>query len=54
VLGRFLFRWRGAIGALAFGVVFWLARLTFGRACWVPSASAQLAIDGLYRQFRCR
>jgi hypothetical protein len=30
VLGRFLFRWRGAIGVLAFGVVFWVARPTFG------------------------
>jgi hypothetical protein len=30
VFGRFLFRWRGVIGTLAFGVVFWLARPTFG------------------------
>jgi hypothetical protein len=30
MLGRFLFRWRGVIGVLAFGVVFWLARPTFG------------------------
>jgi protein-S-isoprenylcysteine O-methyltransferase Ste14 len=30
VLGRFLFRWRGVIGVLAFGVVFWMARPTFG------------------------
>jgi len=30
VVGRFLFRWRGVIGALAFGVVFWLARPTLG------------------------
>jgi isoprenylcysteine carboxyl methyltransferase (ICMT) family protein YpbQ len=30
VLGRLLFRWRGVIGFLAFGVVFWLARPTFG------------------------
>ena len=30
MLGRFLFRWRGVIGFLAFGVVFWLARPTFG------------------------
>jgi len=30
VPGRFLFRWRGVIGVLAFGVVFWLARPTFG------------------------
>jgi hypothetical protein len=30
VLGRFLFRWRGVIGFVAFGVVFWLARPTFG------------------------
>ncbi len=30
MLGRFLFRWRGAIGFVAFGVVFWLARPTFG------------------------
>ena len=30
MLGRFLFRWRGVIGFVAFGVVFWLARPTFG------------------------
>jgi hypothetical protein len=30
VLGRFLFRWRGVIGVIAFGVVFWLAVPTFG------------------------
>jgi len=30
VLGRLLFRWRGIIGFVAFGVVFWLARPTFG------------------------
>ncbi len=30
MLGRFLFRWRGAIGVLAFGLVFSLARPTFG------------------------
>jgi protein-S-isoprenylcysteine O-methyltransferase Ste14 len=30
VLGRFLFRWRGIIGVIAFGVVFWLAVPTFG------------------------
>ena len=30
MLGRFLFRWRGVIGVLAFGVVFWRARPTFG------------------------
>jgi hypothetical protein len=30
VLGRFLFRWRGVIGVLGFGVVFWPARPTFG------------------------
>jgi hypothetical protein len=30
VLGRFLFRWRGVIGFVAFGLVFWLARPTFG------------------------
>jgi len=28
VFGRFLFRWRGVIGFVAFGVVFWLARPT--------------------------
>jgi hypothetical protein len=28
VLGRFLFRWRGAIGVLAFGLVFWPAMPT--------------------------
>jgi hypothetical protein len=30
VLGRFLFRWRGVIGLAAFGVLFWVARPTFG------------------------
>ena len=30
MLGRFFFRWRGVIGFVAFGVVFWLARPTFG------------------------
>jgi isoprenylcysteine carboxyl methyltransferase (ICMT) family protein YpbQ len=30
VLGRFLFRWRGVIGFVAFGVVFWLAQPAFG------------------------
>lgn len=30
MVGRFLFRWRGVIGVLAFGVVFWLARPTAG------------------------
>jgi hypothetical protein len=30
MLGRFLFRWRGFIGFLAFGVVFWFARPTSG------------------------
>ncbi len=30
MLGRFLFRWRSFIGFAAFGVVFWLARPTFG------------------------
>jgi hypothetical protein len=30
MLGRSLFRWRGAIGVLAFGLVFSLARPTFG------------------------
>ena len=30
MLGRFLFRWRGVIGFVAFGVVFWLARPAFG------------------------
>ena len=34
MLGRFLFRWRGVIGLAAFGVVFWLARPTFG-SCFV-------------------
>jgi len=45
VLGRFLFRWRDVIGVLAFGVVFWLARPTFG-SCFagLPFLLAGLAI----------
>jgi hypothetical protein len=44
VLGRFLFRWRGAIGVLAFGVVFWLARPTFGSCLFgLPIVLAGLA-----------
>jgi protein-S-isoprenylcysteine O-methyltransferase Ste14 len=45
VLGRFLFRWRGAIGVLAFGVLFWMARPTFG-SCLIglPLLLAGLAI----------
>jgi len=45
MLGRFLFRWRGVIGVIAFGVTFWLARPTFG-SCWlgVPFLLAGLAV----------
>jgi uncharacterized low-complexity protein len=45
VLGRFLFRWRGVIGVAAFGVLFWLARPTFG-SCFagVPLLLAGLAV----------
>jgi protein-S-isoprenylcysteine O-methyltransferase Ste14 len=45
VLGRFLFRWRGVIGLAAFGVLFWLARPTFG-SCFagVPFLLAGLAV----------
>jgi hypothetical protein len=45
VLGRLLFRWRGVIGVLAFGVVFWLARPTFGSCLLgVPFLIAGLAV----------
>jgi hypothetical protein len=45
VLGRFLFRWRGVIGFAAFGVVFWLARPTFGSCLLgLPTILAGLAI----------
>jgi len=45
VLGRLLFRWRGVIGVLAFGVVFWLARPTFGSCLLgVPFLLAGLAV----------
>jgi|GEM_PF-902238 len=45
MLGRFLFRWRGVIGVLAFGVVFWLARPTL-RSCvlGVPFLIVGLAV----------
>ena len=45
MLGRFLFRWRGVIGLAAFGVLFWLARPTFG-SCFagVPFLLAGLAV----------
>jgi hypothetical protein len=45
VLGRFLFRWRGVIGVVAFGVVFWLARPTF-ESCFLglPLLFAGLAM----------
>ncbi|MBM3314145.1 hypothetical protein FJY70_06095 [candidate division WOR-3 bacterium] len=33
MLGRFLFRWRGAIGAVAFAVLWWHSRPSFG-TCW--------------------
>ena len=45
MLGRFLFRWRGVIGVLAFGVVFWLARPTLGSCLLgVPLLVAGLAV----------
>jgi hypothetical protein len=45
VLGRFLFRWRGVIGVIAFGIVFWLARPTFGSCLLgVPFLLAGLAV----------
>jgi len=45
VLGRFLFRWRGVIGLAAFGVVFWLARSTFGSCvAGLPFVLAGLAV----------
>ncbi len=45
MLGRFLFRWRGVIGFVAFGVVFWLARPTFGSCLFgLPMVLAGLAI----------
>ena len=45
MLGRFLFRWRGLIGFVAFGVVFWLARPTL-QSCLLglPTILAGLAI----------
>ena len=45
MLGRFLFRRRGVIGLAAFGVVFWLARPTFG-SCFagVPFLLVGLAL----------
>jgi uncharacterized membrane protein len=47
VLGRFLFRWRGVIGLAAFGVLFWLARPTFG-SCF---AGVPLLLAGLGVRF---
>jgi protein-S-isoprenylcysteine O-methyltransferase Ste14 len=45
VLGRLLFRWRGAIGVLAFGFVFWLARPTPAACLFgVPSLLVGLAV----------
>jgi hypothetical protein len=45
MLGRFLFRWRGAIGVIAFGAVFWLARPTFGSCLLgIPFLLAGLAV----------
>ena len=45
MLGRVLVRWRGVIGALAFGVVFWLARPTFASCLLgVPFLVAGLAV----------
>jgi hypothetical protein len=44
VLGRLLFRWRGVIGVVAFGVVFWPARPTFGSCLFgLPIILAGLA-----------
>jgi hypothetical protein len=65
VLGRFLFRWRGAIGVLAFGVVFLLARPTFGSCLLgVPLllvglavrfwASGYIGIEGRVREVGAR
>jgi hypothetical protein len=65
MLGRFLFRWRGTIGALAFGVVFWLARPTVGSCLLgVPLlvlglavrfwASGYIGIDGRVRDIGAR
>ena len=45
MVGRFLFRWRGSIGVLAFGLVFWLARPTFGSCLLgLPFLLAGLAV----------
>ena len=45
MLGRFLFRWRGVVGFVAFGLVFWLARPTLGScALGVPLLIAGLAV----------
>jgi protein-S-isoprenylcysteine O-methyltransferase Ste14 len=45
VVGRFLFRWRGVIGFVAFGAVFWLARPTFGSCLFgIPFLVAGLAV----------
>jgi hypothetical protein len=61
VLGRFLFRWRGVIGFVAFGVVFWLARPTLGSCLFGPPiilaglairfwASGYIGIEGRVRE----
>jgi hypothetical protein len=45
MLGRFLFRWRGAIGFLAYVAVLWLARPTFASCLLsVPLLLAGLAV----------
>ncbi|MBN2465728.1 hypothetical protein JXD38_08945 [candidate division WOR-3 bacterium] len=65
MLGRFLFRWRGVIGVLAFAVVFWLARPTFGSCLLgVPLlvlglairfwASGYIGIEGRVREIGAR
>jgi hypothetical protein len=61
VLGRFLFRWRGVIGFVAFGVVFGLARPTLGSCLYGPPiilaglairfwASGYIGIEGRVRE----
>jgi hypothetical protein len=65
VLGRFLFRWRGVIGFVAFGAVFWLARPAFrsclrGVAFLIPGlavrfwASGYIGIEGRVREIGAR
>ncbi len=65
MLGRFLFRWRGVIGVVAFGVVFWLARPTF-ESCFLGLpllftglairfwASGYIGIEGRVREIGAR